>query len=79
MTRSKLSDIEILNLLSRGLYRVDKDTGEVFNAKDKLVKPWTKKDGRRYCKLYSGKSCRFIAIPKLVWMSVTKRTVPSGF
>lgn len=76
-----LSQKEVLKALRIGLYSVDQATGEVRNQKGRIITPFPGgKDGNRwFVYLYWNGRRRAIAVPRLVWMSVTKRVIPHGF
>lgn len=77
---SKITDQQILSLLESGAYRVDLDTGEIFNKSGKQLKIFYDMYDRFFVRLYIGRQARReISVCKLVWIAGTKSVVPDGF
>lgn len=77
----RLTEVEILELLRTGVYKVDPKTAEVTGPEG-IVKPERQKAGRRVysvIRMYNNGARRGIMRPRLVWMSVTGSLVPPGF
>lgn len=76
----QISDQQILDLLESGAYRVDLNTGDVFNKDGKQLKVFYGKWDRMYVRLYDGRRARReISLPKLIWIAGAKSIVPDGF
>lgn len=85
----KLSQEDVLWLLRKGVYKVCHETGEVTGPKGSMVTPiWggrqstrgKRRDfGRPFVRLYYRNRRVVIAVPKLLWMSVTGQVVPPNF
>lgn len=79
----KITDEGVLILLKSGKYRVDTNTGTVYNRKGRPLKPFShisSKSKHLFIYLfYNGDSRRGISLGKLVWMAATESTVPEGW
>lgn len=80
MPRPRLSQSDILSLLSSGAYQVDLDTGAVYGRSGRLLKSFVgNPEGHLFIRLYDQGKEKTIAVSRLVWMARTRRTIPKNF
>ena len=77
----RLTDETILQLLTDGVYKVDLETGTVYNKHDKelTLKTGGKEEEYPYVRLYFNSHEKWIKLSRLVWMAGTKSVIPEGW
>lgn len=78
--KERLTDRDILKLLHLGRYKVDLDTGEVFQGNGKPLKAYEGNEEKHlWVRLYGFKKRKAIAVHRLVWLAGAGRPIPKGF
>lgn len=80
--KKKVSQYEVLDMIRKGRYRVCSKTGTVTNKRDQVIKPLPtgKLDEYLRVRLYTEDGRQIsIGVHRLVWMSSTRHTIPTGF
>lgn len=74
---------EIIKLFRKGVYRVDLDTGEVFNGRGRKIKARRSHSALRHWRvdLYDGETGKFATpfLHQVVWMFGTMHPIPKGW
>lgn len=77
---ARMALAKILELVRRGRYQVNTDTGQVIGCRGKPITPFFRKDDTKkhlYVRLYYyGKAVRSISVAKLVWIAYTNSLPP---
>lgn len=80
MKWKRLTNREMLNLLKKGQYSTNIETGEVFNKHKKKLKGFKGRNAEHlFVTLFDGDKRRTIGIGRLVWMDATRSTIPTNW